>query len=101
MEHPIDTQKQFWQAIAAQPFQGYHFDRHVLIDPLIVDFACVKNRVIVEVDETAVAMKNQSCHHRTQYLKNQGYEVIRLSRDELIEDMSQVLAHIQQRLNHC
>lgn len=101
MEQTIDTQKQFWQAIAAQPFQGYHFDRHVLIDPLIVDFACVKNRVIVEVDETAVDMKNQSCHHRTQYLKNQGYEVIRLCGDELTHDLNQVLATIAQRLRTC
>lgn len=101
MEQPIDTKSEFWQAIAAQPFQGYHFDRHVLIDPLIVDFACVKNRVIVEVDETAIAMHNQSCHHRTQYLKNQGYEVIRLCRDELTQDLNEVLANIQQRLNRC
>ena len=100
MEQTIDTKQQFWQAIAAQPFTGYHFDRHVLIEPFIVDFACVKNKVIVEVDDAALANQNQSLHHRTEYLKNQGYEVIRCRDDEVIENLQLVLAQIKKKLQH-
>ena len=98
MEPSIDTKQQFWQAIAAQPFDGYYFDRHVLIEPFIVDFACVKNRVVVEVDDAAIAMQNQSHHHRTEYLKNQGYEVMRFCREDVTQDINQVLAQIRRKL---
>ena len=73
MEQLQDAKQKFWQAIKEEPINGHRFTRHVLVEPFIVDFACVENKVIVELDEVAHSVNE----HRTEYLRRQGFQVLR------------------------
>jgi len=96
MEHSTDAKHTFWQAIEAQGFNGYRFNRHVLVEPFIVDFACLDNKVIVELDESASTKVDQ---HRTDYLRKQGYHVLRFVRADVTSDITQVMSQLHSQLH--
>ena len=99
MEHKIDAKQKFWQAIEAQGFNGYRFNQHVLVEPFIVDFACLDNKVIVEVDETTCKNGSVVDQHRTDYLTKQGYHVVRFYREDVTSDISSVISQLHSQLH--
>jgi very-short-patch-repair endonuclease len=75
------------------PVYGSHFRRQVSIGPYVADFACLKARLIIELDgshhsQDAVAAKDGA---RTRWLESKGYRVIRFWNAELSENMPGVL----------
>ena len=43
-------ERKLWQQLRALRRTGLHFRRQVPVGPFVVDFACLKERIIVEVD---------------------------------------------------
>ncbi len=83
----------WFQFLRKYPLQ---FKRQYIIGNYIVDFYCYKARLIVELDGS------QHCdprdmeydHKRTQFLKNQGYQVLRISNLDVLRQFSAVCSHI-------
>ena len=72
-----DAEHRLWQILRAKRFADYKFKRQVPIDHYIVDFACLRQRLIVEADGGQHADK-VSDDRRDRYLNSQGFRVLRI-----------------------
>jgi very-short-patch-repair endonuclease len=72
---------------------GFKFRQQVPLDRFIVDFACLSERLIVEVDgethSTDEEMKRDA--KREQHLRDQGFRVLRVWNSDVIQNMEGVM----------
>ncbi|WP_416878162.1 endonuclease domain-containing protein [Litorimonas sp.] len=75
---------------------GCRFRRQVVLGPYIVDFACHKSKMVIEVDGNhhAEIEHAQKDGIRDKFLENEGYKVLRFWNAELHEDWENILDHI-------
>ena len=86
-------ERALWRALKRIPVYGSHFRRQVPIGPYVADFACLKARLLIELDgghhsQDDVASKDVA---RTRWLEKEGYRVVRFWNAELIKNMNGVL----------
>jgi very-short-patch-repair endonuclease len=92
-----------WWRLRRPGIEGLRFRRQVPIGPYIVDFLCPERALIVEVDgdqhghDEAMARDKV----RTEWLAQNGYQVIRFWNDEVVSNIdgvcSTILAAAQDR----
>jgi len=75
------AERLLWQELRKLRAQGYHFRRQCPIDGYIVDFACLAQRLIIEVDgfqhfEGEVMKADLS---RDAHLRWQGFNILRFA----------------------
>ena len=85
--------------LRAHRLAGYSLRRQEPVGPYIVDFACKKRRLVIEVDGQSHASKVEHDWLRTQYLKRLGYRVLRFSNDRVLLDTKAVLRSILRHLS--
>ncbi len=74
------------------------FRRQYPIGPYIVDFCCVERRLIVELDGGQHADTVEADEQRTNYLKRQGFRVVRFWDNDVLNNMDGVLEAIFEQL---
>ena len=57
--------------------RGFKFRRQAPIDRYIVDFCCVDERLIIELDGSQHLEQEEYDKERTKYLESLGYKVVR------------------------
>lgn len=89
-----------WQEIRRKQIHGHHFRRQVPIGPFIADFACVKAKLIIEVDGVGHAEPDEIARDakRTSYLENLGWRVIRFMNVEIFDETDAVIDSIWHHL---
>jgi very-short-patch-repair endonuclease len=89
-----------WEELRAGRFFGYAFRRQVPFGRFVADFACHEVRLIVEVDGPShVTLEGQSRDAtRDLLLELEGYTVLRVRNDEVVESIEGVLHVIGQLL---
>jgi very-short-patch-repair endonuclease len=95
-----DTEKAIWKHLRAKQMEGYKFRRQEPIGSYIVDFVCHEKRIVIEVDGGQHSIERQRDHERDQWLKEQGYEVLRFWNNEVLTNIEGVLEVIRYCLNH-
>lgn len=93
-----DAECKLWQQLRASQLAGYRFRRQHPIGPYVVDFACLKQCLVVEVDG------GQHCDSgtddsRDHYLRSQGFKVLRFWNNEVLQNLEGVCAMILQHLS--
>ena len=88
-----DAEKSLWRALKNVPVYGSHFRRQVPIGPYVADFACLKARLVIELDgghhsQDDIRAKDEI---RSRWLEREGYRVIRFWNAELTENIAGVL----------
>ena len=66
-----------WQCLKRRQVRGFQFLRQRPIGPYIVDFLCVRLRLVIEIDGESHADKEEPDAQREQYLRDLGYTVLR------------------------
>ena len=79
-----DAERLMWSHIKNNQL-GYRFRRQHPIGPFIADFACVKERVVVELD--GPTHDDVSDARRDSYLRSHGWSVFHLDNLQLHEDL--------------
>ena len=87
-----DTEKRFWYRINRNQM-GVKFRRQQPIGPYIVDFICYSLRIIIELDGEQHLNNLEYDNVRTDYLKSQGYNVIRIPNSYLTYDSIDDVVH--------
>ena len=77
---------------------GYRFRRQVPIGRYIVDFACIRARLIVELDGGQHTESVSDDLERTLHLARAGFRVIRFWNDEVLQRTDAVLESILEAL---
>lgn len=87
-----------WYLLRGRRFFGYKFRRQMPIGAYIVDFACFKAKLIIELDGGQHQDEEDYDQLRTAYLKTNGWEVVRFWNNEFRVNEEDVLNIILQRL---
>ncbi|MGN6584403.1 MAG: endonuclease domain-containing protein [Rhizobiaceae bacterium] len=96
------AERQLWRELRAlrSELGGTHFRRQVPIGPYIADFCCLGQRLIIEVDgEIHRQMKAvEHDRQRDDYLRNEGFRVLRFSNRDISLGMVFVMKAISAAL---
>jgi very-short-patch-repair endonuclease len=93
---PTYAEAILWKSLRRVDLPAGHFRRQAPIGPYVVDFLCQGARLVVEVDgevhlDDAVAARDLV---RDAWLKSRGYEILRVTNDEVIADVNLVTERI-------
>ena len=87
-----------WYLLRGRRFFGYKFRRQMSIGAYIVDFACFKAKLIIELDGGQHQDNHAYDLRRSAFLNANGWEVVRFWNNEFRANEEEVLMVILQRL---
>lgn len=85
-----------WEALNGKKLEGYKFRRQHIIGNYIADFICLKENFIIEVDGAIHQLPDNlaSDEERTKWLNSEGYQVFRLTNEEVLNNLEKSLEKI-------
>jgi len=95
-----DAESMLWKYLRSHRLNGFKFRRQVIIDPYIVDFACLEAKLIIEADGGQHVDQAAYDERRTVYLERMGYTVLRFWNHEIFHETQSVLERIESALNN-
>jgi len=99
---PTEAESILWDHIKSKKLEGFKFRRQHIIGKYIADFVCLKRRLIVEVDGLIHQLpeNKESDQIRTEWLEEQGFNVIRFTNNQILVDLENSLKSILVELNN-
>jgi len=95
-----EAEEKLWEELRNDKL-GYKFRRQHAIDSYIVDFVCLQEALIIEVDggyhETPEQQEYDS--NRTKVLEQIGFTIIRFANEEVLTEIASVRNQIKQIIN--
>ena len=93
-----DSERKLWSALRGRQFDGFKFRRQQPIGPYIADFVCFEAKLVVELDGDQHGSEQGIVYDeaRTQFLRQEGFEVLRFPNIEINANFDGVLEGI-----HC
>ena len=88
-----------WQALRNKQIEGLKFKRQVPIDGYILDFVCLKARLIIEVDGGQHS-ESQRDAQRDSHFASQGFRTLRFWNDEIERSLDGVCRTILLEATH-
>lgn len=97
---PTHAESVLWKELSGKKLDGYKFRRQHIIGNYIADFICLKENLIIEVDGLFHQLPDNiaSDEERTQWLRSEGFEVIRFTNEEVLFKLDKVLQSISTKL---
>ncbi len=83
------------EVLRARQFYGLQWNRQFTIDKFIVDFICRKLKLIIELDGKYHDLISSQDQERDKELLKLGYRVIRISEQEVIQDVNSVYHYLK------
>jgi very-short-patch-repair endonuclease len=93
-----DAERALWKNLKAKQMEEYKFRRQEPIGSYIVDFVCHAKRIVIEVDGGQHSIERDG--ERDQWLREQGYSVLRFWNNEVLGNIEGVLEVVRDRLRH-
>jgi very-short-patch-repair endonuclease len=90
-----DAEQKLWYYLRANRFMGLKFKRQKPVGRYIVDFICLEEKLIIELDGGQHAENITYDHNRDAWLRSQGYTVLRFWNNELFTETESVLEKIR------
>lgn len=95
--NPTEAERALWSQLRNKNLD-HKFRQQHLIDDFIVDFVCLRQKLIVEVDGGIHETTKEYDEERTKILNEKGFKVIRFKNEEVIGNMDSVLEKISNEL---
>ncbi len=81
--NPTDAERRLWSMLRDSRMPVFKFRRQLVIDPYIVDFACLERRLIIEADGGQHAESEyDAC--RDHFLTREGFSVLRFWNNDVL-----------------
>ena len=99
--HLTEPEKRLWWQLRHRlPVDDSHFRRQVPIGAYVADFCCLSRRLIIEVDGEQHGFAHGEAYdaERDQYLRSQGYRVLRFPNRMVLREIDIVLDTIDAAL---
>jgi very-short-patch-repair endonuclease len=95
---PTDVETRLWRHLRNKRMEGFKFRRQQPIGTYIVDFVCLEARLVVELDGGQHALDTAYDEDRDEWLKSEGYRVLRFWNNDVLGNMEGVLERIKMSL---
>lgn len=89
------AEARLWSALRNKQLNGLRFRCQHPVGNFILDFYCPACKLVVEVDGDIHASQTEYDQSRTAKLGEYGYQVLRFSNEEVINDLPKVLDKIR------
>jgi len=96
---PTEAEALLWQKLKGKKLDVKFRQQH-LIEAYIVDFVCLSNKLIIEVDGDIHNSQKEMDDERTLILESKGYKVIRFTNAEVLTDIKNVVSKIEMELQN-
>jgi very-short-patch-repair endonuclease len=88
------SEQKLWNCLRNRQLNGIKFRRQFAIGEYVADFYCAHSRLIIELDGDSHSERHEHDAKRTEYLKREGYAVIRFLNNDVHENLDNVLLAI-------
>ena len=88
-----DAERRLWSALRDRRLTKYKFRRQHPIGAYIVDFACTRHALVIELDGGQHA-DNAADARRTAWLESEGWRVVRFWNNDVLGNVSGVIEAI-------
>jgi len=90
------TERILWERLRNRRFLGLKFRRQFPVEGFITDFYCHEEKLVLEVDGAVHAEPQQKARdeNRDVVLHTLGFKVLRVTNEEVIDAMGEVLQRI-------
>lgn len=96
--NPTEVEKLLWRRLRMWQLDDYKFRRQQPLGNYIVDFVCFEKRLIVELDGGQHATETHYDAARDDWLRAQGFVVLRFWNNEVVDNIEGVTEKIYQNL---
>ncbi|HAS45214.1 MAG TPA: hypothetical protein DCS93_32320 [Microscillaceae bacterium] len=96
--NPTDAEKVLWKYLRRKQ-TGYRIRRQHIIDNFITDFVCLAKKLVIEVDGKIHLQQKEYDKMRTARLNELGYQVIRFTNEEVLDNPEEVQAKVKECLD--
>jgi very-short-patch-repair endonuclease len=92
------TERNLWKLLRHRRLEGLKFRRQVPLGPYVVDFVCLRHRLIVEADGPFHDPEQDAV--RDAWLRGQGFRVLRFTNHQIDIREHWVIAKILRSVGH-
>lgn len=91
-----------WSKLRGRQRNGWQFRRQHPVGHFILDFACVKAHLAIEVDGATHSEDAELRHdkQRSAYLQSKGWDMLRVQNADVYDELDGVLTLIDERLRY-
>ena len=93
------AERLLWSALRNSTFAGLKFRRQHPVGFYVTDFCCMQEKLVIELDGDSHDFSEREDQDRTATLANDGYQVIRFSNADVLDNLEGVLKMIARTLN--
>ena len=93
-----DAEKRLWSQLRGRQLANHKFRRQAPVGPYVVDFCCLQQKLIIEVDGGQHAERTQQDLERTAELEARGYRVLRFWNNDVMGNIGGVMDTIARAL---
>ena len=97
-QRQTDAEGLLWHYLRKKQLGGYKFRRQQPIGTYIVDFACMSEKLLVELDGGQHAERTAHDERRDAFLRSKGFRVLRFWNNEVFENCFGVLERVYEAL---
>lgn len=87
-----------WARLRDRKFLGYKFRRQVPLGSYVVDFYCAEKKLVLEIDGGHHMQQQTQDQQRENFLRSQGYQILRFWNSEIEQNLEGVFERILQVL---
>ena len=93
-----DAENKLWYLLRSRRLVAMKFRRQTPVGPYIVDFVCLRRKVIVEADGSQ-HIESERDSVRDQWLAKEGFTILRYSNRDILKNPDAMLADLVLRLD--
>ena len=100
--NPTEAEERMWNLLKSPELEGYKFRRQHIIGQYIVDFVCLQNSLIIEIDGKYhdTPQQKEDDKVREDNLKAAGYSIIRFTNDEVESQPFDIISKLKDKLKN-
>jgi very-short-patch-repair endonuclease len=91
------AEHRLWQILRAKRLSGYKFKRQMPLDHYIVDFVCLRHRLVIEAD--GGQHSEAADGRRDGYIRSQGFRILRFWNSDIFGNEEGVITSILDALS--
>lgn len=95
-----EAEQILWEHLRNRQLEGVKFRRQEPIGEYIVDFVCLEQKLVIEVDGEIHKKQKEYDRNRSRYLSDLGFQELRFWNSEIMRDLEGVVGRIRRAVAH-